>query len=99
MNIAKLPYPIPTLDEGANIRGFHAHFQHLKADPPPQLVPMWNALAARRMAGQNVDADCADLLHLERLHNAGASLTPSAPKPETVAQRALRTFKEAQVGK
>lgn len=97
-----LPYPVPILPDSVNTAGVHAHFRGLKKDPPPQLMPTWYVVVLRRMAGQNVDAECAELLQLERTYNAGKSLTEvetDAPVEETPAQKAFRTFRESQKGK
>jgi hypothetical protein len=102
MSITPLPYPVPILPDSVNTAGVHAHFRGLHKDPPPQLRATWYVIVLRRMAGQNVDAECAELLHLERLHNAGKSLTQAETTddaPETPAQKAFRTFKESQRGK
>jgi hypothetical protein len=99
MNNTPLPYPVPTLNTGVNVAGVHAHFAGLKADPPEQLDGIWRGLVMRRMAGQNVDAECAELLHLERMHNTKtkpvvepADMTPG----QTAAAKAFKTFKESQ---
>jgi hypothetical protein len=103
MSNTPLPYPVPILTDGVNTAGVHAHFKGLKADPPPQLRAAWMVIVYRRMAGQNVDQECAELLHLERQYNTGkpltAETTDDAPKAETPAQRAIRQFKDSQRGK
>jgi hypothetical protein len=102
MNIMPLPYPVPTLNTGANVAGVHAHFAGLHADPPAQLVSFWAALIVRRMAGQNVDAECAQLLHIERQHNTKtipATLPADMTPGQTAAAKAFRQFRESQQGK
>jgi hypothetical protein len=57
------PFPVSSTSQVA------AHFSGLQANPPAHLVEAWHALVLRRMAGQNVDAECAALLQQEREHN------------------------------
>jgi hypothetical protein len=57
------PYPISSTSQIA------AHFSGLQAEPPAHLVEAWHALVLRRMAGQDVDDECAALLQQERDHN------------------------------
>jgi hypothetical protein len=101
MSDEMLPYPIPILLDGVNVSGVAAHFAGLKAEPPPQLKAAWYVIVFRRMAGQNVDAECAELLHLERQHNAGklSARVDPVDAPETAARRAFRVFKESQGAK
>lgn len=97
-----LPYPVPILPDGVNVQGVHAHFKGLKKDPPPQLRAAWYVVVLRRMAGQNVDAECAELLQLERDFNTGKTAVQAEsdePAEETAAQKAFRTFRESQRGK
>ena len=102
MTTEMLPYPVPALVDGINAQGVCNHFAGLHKDPPPQLRSTWYVVVLRRMAGQDVDAECAELLHLERTYHAGKSLTEvetDAPVEETPAQKAFRTFRESQRGK
>jgi hypothetical protein len=65
------PYPVSSTSQIA------VHFSGLQAEPPAHLAEAWRALVLRRMAGQNVDDECAALLQQEREHNRrGVPLVP-----------------------
>jgi hypothetical protein len=89
-----MPYPVSSTSQIA------AHFSGLQAEPPAHLAEAWRVLVIRRMAGQNVDEECAALLQQEREHNRrGVPIMPRwTPGNDTRSQTSMFTSRREPIG-